>query len=385
MAVQPKKKKSTPKPKKSIKKKPVRKKTTPKRKKSKSKKKSHTKRNLFIGLTFLVMLSLVAYGYYLGKKSEGGSVNLSDVFETESSDTTKQLLDELTKVKQNKKKQLSTKKETYHETKKYKEVHKTEKKREKPKLTKVEKKVQPAHKPSRRIKPVKSEPKKIVLNVGGRKPKLAIVIDDVSKRSQMRAIHNTGIKLTPSIFPPSELSMNSNHLADGLKHYMIHLPMESGSKQFNSQYKTLMSSFSSAQIENRTRELRKLFPHGRYVNNHTGSVFTANLSAMKKLYKALRDEGFVFIDSRTTAASKVDAISNIYGDPYVARDIFIDNTHTIDAIHTQLKKAVRVAKKKGYAIAIGHPHPITMQALKSANDILKDVELIYIDELYKEQ
>jgi polysaccharide deacetylase 2 family uncharacterized protein YibQ len=218
-----------------------------------------------------------------------------------------------------------------------------------------------------------------------KKPKLAIVIDDVSKRSQLNAIQHTGIKLTPSIFPPSELSMTSNHLADGIKHYMIHLPMESGSKQFNSQYKTLMTSFSSAQIKNRAKELRRLFPYGHYINNHTGSVFTSNLSAMKKLYKALRDEGFVFVDSLTTARSKVHSISNTYGDAYVARDIFIDNIHTIDAIHTQLKKAVRAAKKKGYAIAIGHPHSITMQALKSANGILKDVELIYIDELYKEK
>ena len=374
MAVQPKKKKTTSKSKTTIKKKPVRKKTTPKRKKRKSKKKSNLKRNILIILALIFMVSLVAYGYYLGKKSEGESVTFSEVFEGESSYTTKQLLDDLSRMK----------KEKANIQKKKKEVQKQVKKKHKPKVTKVVKKVNPIVTPSQRIKKTEPIPKKIALVTQSNKPKLAIVIDDVSKRSQLRAIQHTGIKLTPSIFPPSELSMTSNHLADGIKHYMIHLPMESGSMQFNSQYKTLMTSFSSAQIENRARELRRLFPHGHYVNNHTGSVFTSNLSAMRKLYNALRDEGFVFIDSRTTATSKVHGISDTYGDAYVARDIFIDNTHTIAAIHAQLKKAVRVAKKKGYAIAIGHPHPITMQALKSANDILKDVELIYIDELYKD-
>jgi polysaccharide deacetylase 2 family uncharacterized protein YibQ len=42
-----------------------------------------------------------------------------------------------------------------------------------------------------------------------------------------------------------------------------------------------------------------------------------------------------------------------------------------------------MAKKKGYAIAIGHPHKVTMQALASAKEIFKDVELVYIDELYR--
>jgi polysaccharide deacetylase 2 family uncharacterized protein YibQ len=52
-------------------------------------------------------------------------------------------------------------------------------------------------------------------------------------------------------------------------------------------------------------------------------------------------------------------------------------------IHRQLQKAVNMAKKRGYAIAIGHPHKVTMKALTSAADIFNDVELVYIDELYQ--
>ena len=375
MAVQPKKKKTSSKAKSTIKKKPVRKKNAPKRKKRKTKKKSPLKRNVFIFFALIFMVSLVAYGYYLGKKSEGASVHFSEVFEGESSYTTKQLLDDLSKMKKEKKKQEVQKKHLLQ----------TIKKKHKPNVVKVSKKVKPTAQPSQRIKKIKQPVKKIALIGDAKKPKLVIIIDDVSKRSQLHAIQSVGMKLTPSIFPPSELSMTSNHLAEGLRHYMIHLPMESGSRQFNTQYKTLMHTFSTVQIEERVRELRRLFPHGHYINNHTGSVFTGNGVAMKRLYKALREEGFVFVDSRTTATSKVHGISDSYGDAYVARDIFIDNTHTIGYIHAQLKKAVNIAKRKGYAIAIGHPHHITMQALASANEILKDVELIYIDELYKER
>ncbi len=373
MAVQPKKKKSTSKSKTTIKKKPATKKKTPKRRKSKSKKKGNGKRNILLFLSLLVMLMFVGVGFYLGKNSDE-IASAMERGEIEGDYTTKQLLEDLLKVKKAK--------ERKHVTEQKKHLKRPAKellKKPAPKVKKSVKKVKPpvkkATKPSRNI----------VLSTHNKRPKLAIIIDDVSKQSQMNAIMRTGIKITPSIFPPSELSMTSNHLADRLKHYMIHLPMESGSKQFNSQYKTLLTRFSTQQIEERVKELRRLFPHAHFVNNHTGSVFTNDYSAMFRLYTTLRKEGFVFIDSRTIGSSKVKRIASTFGDTYVSRDIFIDNIHTIPYIHKQLRKAVSVAKKKGYAIAIGHPHHITMEALSSANDILKDVELIYIDELYKEQ
>ena len=104
---------------------------------------------------------------------------------------------------------------------------------------------------------------------------------------------------------------------------------------------------------------------------------------MKRLYKALCKEGFIFIDSRTTGKTKVKKIAHEFGDLYVARDIFLDNKQIVKAIHQQLKKAVKIAKKRGYAIAIGHPHRVTMEALAQAGDILKEVELIYIDEIVR--
>ena len=211
-----------------------------------------------------------------------------------------------------------------------------------------------------------------------------IIIDDVSRKSQLNAIKNTGVKLTPAIFPPSELSMTSHHLARSSRHFMIHLPMESTSKQFNSQYKTLLTHYNKAQIEQRAKELRKLFPNTKYINNHTGSVFTSDERVMTTLYHALRKEGFIFVDSRTTSSTRVKKIAKSYGDTYVSRDIFIDNEHSVNYIHNQLRKAVGIAKKKGYAIAIGHPHKITMKAIKSAKGIFKDVEIVYIDEIYKE-
>jgi len=315
--------------------------STKKSKTKKTKKMFYSKRNIFIFIALFMLVTIISFGYYLGQDNY-----LSKKQEvSEKKEKHKKLLNNLSKV--------HTKKP--HTSKKIAVTKKN----------------------------VKKEVKQnTVLAYQGKKPRLVIIIDDVHSKLQLQAIQNLGIKITPSLFPPYQLAKHSNLLAKNLKHYMIHLPMESGSRQFNKQTKTLMTSFSDERIADRVMEIRQLFPTAKYINNHTGSVFTSNYKEMKKLYIALKLEGFVFVDSFTAATSKVRRIAHELGDAYVRRDIFIDNKHTISYIHGQLKKAVAKAKKNGYAIAIGHPHKITMQALMTAKHILKDVELVYIDEIY---
>jgi polysaccharide deacetylase 2 family uncharacterized protein YibQ len=317
--------------------------STKKRKKSrKFKKVFHSKQNIFIVVALFFFVSLVVFGYYLGQ----------------SSDVSTQQQEKLIEKKKH------------------------------PKVVKDLSKIQTAKlpKPQNIVvaqKNVKKEKEQnIALAYQGKKPRLVIIIDDVHTKAQLQAIEKLKMKITPSVFPPYQLAKHSNLLAKNLKHYMIHLPMESGSRQFNKQTKTLMTSFSDERIADRVMEIRQLFPKAKYVNNHTGSVFTSNYKAMKKLYIALKLEGFTFVDSFTAATSIVRKIAHEFGDAYVRRDVFIDNMHTVSYIHKQLKRAVAKAKKSGYAVAIGHPHKITMQALASSKQLLKDVELVYIDEIY---
>ncbi len=216
----------------------------------------------------------------------------------------------------------------------------------------------------------------------GKRPRLVLIIDDVSHPWQIKALRALGYHITPSIFPPSELSKTSNKLSYGLKHFMIHLPMQSGSAKMNRMEGMLRITDSSRKMQARAREIRKLFPSGKFINNHTGSVFTSNYKAMKKMYGYLRAEGFTFVDSRTAGSTKLKRITKEYGDRYIVRDVFIDNTQTVPYIHRQLAKAVKIAKRRGYAIAIGHPHKATFKALASAKKLFQGVDLVYIDELY---
>jgi polysaccharide deacetylase 2 family uncharacterized protein YibQ len=316
----------------------------------KKKKRSGMRRSTLVALVFVAMVSLVGVGYCLGT---------CWLHETESQVSHKKVVAKKTHSVQKKESRPS---------------------KEKPKAKQVVEKVQG---PPPAIQ--KSVYKKSKLAYRGERPRLAIIIDDVHTRKQLQAIQDLPMPVTPSIFPPYTQAPHTPRLATQAVHYMIHLPMESGNARFDRQTKTLKTDFTQAQMEERLHELRRLFPRAHYINNHTGSRFTANDRAMRKFYEAMKKEGFTFIDSRTTGKSKAGRIAHRYGDDYVARDVFLDNVKSVPAIHTQLKKAVRLAKKNGYAIAIGHPYTITMQALSKAKPLLKEVEVVYIDEIFREE
>ena len=212
------------------------------------------------------------------------------------------------------------------------------------------------------------------------KPRLAIIIDDVSSYSQVKSLRATGIPLSLSLFPPTSDFPSTPKIARGLDFYMIHLPLEA--LNFNRpQEKTLTIESTPREIEGRIKEIRRLFPGAALVNNHTGSKFTADARSMTVLLYTLKKYHFTFIDSKTTGKSKAKAAGDTVGMPVLSRDIFLDNVADVGYIHKQLRKAVALAKRNGQAIAIGHPRSTTVEALKKAAAILEDVEVVYVKEL----
>ncbi len=213
------------------------------------------------------------------------------------------------------------------------------------------------------------------------KPKLAIIIDDVSVRSHVNAIKSLGIPLTMSFLPPSSFRPNSAELASKEKIYMVHLPLEAQSFSAEEPL-TLRISDSDAKISQRILKIKQMFPRVTYINNHTGSKFTANELAMNRLLYALKSQKINFIDSRTTALTKAPKVMKNLGLNYVARDVFLDHEMDKASIKVQIKRAIKIAKLHGTAIAIGHPHANTLLALHESKALFKEVELVYINRLY---
>ena len=213
------------------------------------------------------------------------------------------------------------------------------------------------------------------------KPKLVIIIDDVVSKSQKDKILNIGYPITMAFLPPKSGHKESAIIAQNLPFHMIHFPMQASKNFKNIEVNTLNISDSYETIEARVKQLRVLYPNATYTNNHTGSVFTENYEAMDKLFRALKKYNFIFVDSRTTPNSVAKELSIKYQMPYIVRDTFLDNDRSFTAIQNQLKDAIRVAKKQGFAIAIGHPYEVTFQVLKESKHLLNDVEPIFLNKL----
>lgn len=212
------------------------------------------------------------------------------------------------------------------------------------------------------------------------KPKLAIIMDDVSFAHDVKSIKALRMPVTMSFLPPSDIHPNSAKLASREKLYMVHLPLQA--MTFSAEEPTTLHIDNTREeIRQRVKEIKTLFPRAYYVNNHTGSKFTSDARAIKDLILALKSQGIGFLDSRTTAKTKVPEVMESLGKPYIARDIFLDHEADVGYIEGQILKAIKKAKEHGSAIAIGHPRKETLQALKNSKRALQSVELVYVNKV----
>ena len=211
--------------------------------------------------------------------------------------------------------------------------------------------------------------------------KLVLIIDDVATFEHASMVKSIGLKITPSIFPATKTHPDTPNIARTFEFYMIHLPMQA--KHFDSpEIGTLTINESFESMLEKIKKIRKDFPRAKYTNNHTGSRFTSDYDAMDKAYRALIEQGFIFVDSKTIAQTAVARAAKKYNQPYISRDIFLDDDPSASAVRRELVAAVNLAKKRGYAIAIGHPKKNTIAVIKaSKNNILKDVEVVYLKDI----
>ena len=211
--------------------------------------------------------------------------------------------------------------------------------------------------------------------------KLVLIIDDVATFEHASMVKSIGLKITPSIFPATKTHPDTPNIARTFEFYMIHLPMQA--KHFDSpEIGTLTVNESFESMHEKIKKIRRDFPRAKYTNNHTGSRFTSDYDAMDKAYRALIEQGFIFVDSKTIAQTAVARAAKKYNQPYISRDIFLDDDPSANAVRRELIAAVNLAKKRGYAIAIGHPKKNTIAVIKaSKNNILKDVEVVYLKDI----
>jgi len=200
------------------------------------------------------------------------------------------------------------------------------------------------------------------------KPMIAIVIDDmgVDRKRSKHMWEDVPGPLTLSFMTYANDLPQQTHAARAKGHeLMLHVSMEPSNSTIDAGPNVLLTGMPD-------EELTKLINWGmdRFegfvgVNNHMGSRFTEDPHAMKVVLEQVKKRGFLFLDSRTSPKSIAGREARKLGMPTLVRNVFIDNDNEIDKVLKQLNEAERLARKRGVAIAIGHPREATIEVLKT--------------------
>ncbi len=200
----------------------------------------------------------------------------------------------------------------------------------------------------------------------GSAPMIAIVIDDLGL--------NRG-RAYRSIELPAPLTLAFMTYAEGLERMaaaatkaghelMLHVPMQPRSRSYDPGPNVLDAHLPASELERRLDWGLGRFKGFVGINNHMGSGFTASPDGMAYVMRELRARGLLFLDSLTAASTVGPEAARHAGVPYAVRDVFIDNDpNNATLIRAQLAKLEAIAKRRGYAVGIGHPHRATLKVL----------------------
>jgi len=204
-------------------------------------------------------------------------------------------------------------------------------------------------------------------------PRLAIIIDDIGNTKKIaEEIISLDLPLTFSILPSTPHALHLASLAKARGHLiLLHLPMEPLDSKWSAGPGALRVAMSKAEILS-TLEQDLATPYRPLgINNHMGSKFSEDPVAMRVFLTAIKEKGLFFIDSQTSTHSVGSSLAHDIGVKTAKRDIFLDNEQEPAKVLAQIGKAIALARSQGGAIAIGHPYPATLEALRSAVPRLK--------------
>lgn len=216
------------------------------------------------------------------------------------------------------------------------------------------------------------------------KPKIAVIVDDWG-------YHKTGLPYLFSIEQPftvailpglSFTTVAAEAAFKNKKCIMLHLPMQP-EKKIKMEKITVLKNMNRSQIIEIVDSLAGAVPHYIGVNNHEGSLVTADKTTITTVLEVLKQRNYFFIDSFTTPKTVAYKTAKSLGMRWGKSEIFIDNKKESSYNEKQINKLKALARKKGWAIGIGHDDPTTLRTLSLMMPKLEaeGFEFVYVSEL----
>ncbi len=211
-------------------------------------------------------------------------------------------------------------------------------------------------------------------------PRLAIIIDDCGYNLERdRRFLALPIPITLSILPktPHGQEIAQEAVAAG-KSVMLHLPMEPESAQAHPGPGVITTAMDDEQVKAEVESDIESLPDIPGANNHMGSKATSDPRVMRDVLGVFHQHQLFFIDSMTSQTTVGESLARDMGVPTAARDVFLDNFTDLPYVERQLTAAEDVARKKGTAIAIGHPNESTAAALAALIPKIEAAGIVFV-------
>ncbi len=216
---------------------------------------------------------------------------------------------------------------------------------------------------------------------GTQKPVIAICIDDlgqdITATDKAMALPK---EVALSFLPFADTTPFLAQAAGRRGHLVLaHVPMQALGGQ-NPGPMALKSGMAPDEIARRLGWNLSRVPGLTGINNHEGSAFTADSAGLQPVMAALRARHLFFLDSRTGPDSQAETVARGAGVMTAGRDVFLDDDLSPAAVSRQLETLAATARRNGVAIAIGHPHDVTVKLLAAWLEEDHGVTLVTVDE-----
>lgn len=195
-------------------------------------------------------------------------------------------------------------------------------------------------------------------------PMVAVIIDDLgwsARRTGMVSALSSGLTMAMLTDTDDAPRQAAKARSDGHE-LLIHVAMQPEGAAAESPGQ-LTVGMSDEELRQSVDEALANFEGVIGINNHMGSLFTSDHDSMRVVLERVHQHGLIYVDSLTTPDSVADEVAAELGMPYLSRDVFLDNERDSGAILGQLESLERIAGRRGWAVAIGHPYIETIDAL----------------------
>jgi polysaccharide deacetylase 2 family uncharacterized protein YibQ len=198
-----------------------------------------------------------------------------------------------------------------------------------------------------------------------KRPRIAVVITDLglSGAATETAIQQLPGSVTLGFSPYAKGLDQWTNLARAAGHeVLLDLPMEpiDYPDQDPGPY-TLLTSLDPKQNLFKMQWLLSRATGYIGVTNQMGSRFTTSGPDLKPVLAAIKERGLLFLDSRSSEQSVAAKMAKESGMAWAYNNRFLDATASRDAIDHQLDEIEKIAKKTGYAVAMGSAYPVTIE------------------------